>query len=535
MNDLFAKTLSVLQTHKKKTILVVVLAGMYGITQHARRTKKFEDTLSKLEKKVQSQIEKEFKERAELLRKNANYDEIYTYFQGLDKQMKKNLRREIDSLFNIDNLRTALRNKDISPEEKKNLWDQLKEEIITQAVFSMVYISLSRTVLFIRECIINDQESLVGQDNTEDYRVLETFLMELSELVIVNGGKKLYTYIKEEIKPIISEAKVTTRYKKDDMFELIEKLQEKTIVVILENIKSKDLKSNGNKGGDGIWKILEERKKKEKKGKLLPGLPFPKFQVKALEVFTSELNNIKVSEEQISFEAYCKGIEERQENIDKLFLYEKEKRRKGSEENDVHEGGLLAIKDTEENKTKGAETGQDKSKRKFKAVKDCGNQFIDLLESGNLHLLALYALTFEFEKLKNRVLLYYKSKGSDDGILLATFLPNLQKIMQEEFISEEADEVIENFYNAKIKACLGYLRNKEASVEEMEISHRILKEAEMKKEVDNALKEFGQRIYLGADYEKVAQKGESGGDNKGLEQLLNGLSKTNMGALPEFE
>jgi len=107
--------------------------------------------------------------------------------------------------------------------------------------------------------------------------------------------------------------------------------------------------------------------------------------------------------------------------------------------------------------------------------------------------------------------------------------------MQEEFINEDSEEIRENFYNMKIKSSLGYIKNREPNIEEMEMNHRVLLEAEMKRELDAAFKEFGKKIYLGKDYERTVEKKESGFDGKGIEMLLNGLSGTQMGGVAEYE
>jgi len=532
-----------MSAHRKKAIFLAFIAGIYALMKHARKTRRFEQTLSQLEKKVQNQIETEFKARAELLRKNANFDSIYSYFTGLDKAMKRSMKKEIDTFFQIDTIKAELR-KNITPEQKKNLWDNLKHEIFTQAVFTAIYIPIVKTIYFIRECIINAQESALKEKQSEDYQTLEVFLSELSELVVIEGGKKLYDQLKEELKPSISELKVTGKYKKDQILDLLEEFKQRVIAVETGYKRHEGLRHVWNgEDTDRIRRMLVEGEKKRGKLQALKkkdwnALPAPVFRVKILKAFTSIIEGMRVTEEKEIYDDYCKEIKENQRNLiaasgrlerDFLALENGEGE---EEERNPEDGALVVRSDMRMEEVKEEEKGKQKTGQQI--IEESGNEFMDIVEGKNLGLLSMYLLSYEFEKLKNRVTLFFKAKGGEnEEMLLANFLPGLQKIMQEEFISEEAEDLRENFYNMKIKACLGYMRNKEATAEEMEISYKILLEAEMRKEIDMAFKEFGKRVYMGEDYEKANAKKESGpggaDGGKGLEMLLNSLSGTQLG------
>jgi len=547
MSELVKKCASFLANHKKKAFSVAFVASMYGAMKHIKRTKKFEDTISKLEQKVQSQIESEFKAKAELLRKNANYEDIYSYFLGLDKAIKRSLKSQVDSLFKIDEIKASLKEKGLSQDQKLKIWNDLKTEIFTQAIFSLVYIPITRTIFFIRECIINGQENSIKEKNKDEYQSFEGFLTELSEHIIIDGGRLLYGYIKEEITPIVNGLNVLTKYKEGQILDVIEEI--KQIILSVETEEGKMTRTKEQFQGEGnerIVKMLVEGKKgKAKRNKnnevKRDALPFPKFQFKILDKFISTIHNTRVSEDKEVFETYCKELQEADDRIHKLLYPERtEKEVLAIEGDNMKEGeegddGLLVRTGMTMEEAKASNEQKEQQKTAHEIVQESGNDFMDFLESQNLALLSLYTLGYEFEKLKNRVTLYYRAKGGEnEEIALANFLSGLQKIVQEEFISEEADEVRENFYNMKIKASLGSLRNQDASVEEMEISHRILVEAEMKKEVDLAFKEFGKKIYLGKDYEKAAEK-KGNGEDKGLDLLLNGLSGMSLGKNADFE
>jgi len=556
MTGILDKILAVLKAHKKKTATGLVLLVMYFTMKYMKKHGKFEQILNKMSERVTKQIEENLKETERIRKLNANFEDMHTYYQTLISKIRKNLQRDIEGIFSIEKLRQLLKSKEISSEERKILWNDFKSEIFLHASFSLIYIPIAKMILFIRECVINKNENLLENVSEKDLRAFENFFSDFTEFITRNSGKFLYSFLRERLAPIFAQIEVTKKYDLKDIVGFLQTISDSVTQADVKNSQAQT-KTKSQDGGNiklpnlevpftdinNIAKLLtlEENSKSERKKRLFKDnnkLKFPKFELLVIRAITQPFENHRLTEDEEFFKKYYENLprENINEQTSESSNYPKIINLEENPDNRNQEKERRALNSIDQGNTSENRT------LIIKAIKESTDEFLDLIQSGNFNLLLLYDIKFEFKKLINRIIVYFQKTKQVDPVLTASFLPTLHKIINEEFLAENSDDNNDNFYHLKIKSSLAYVNNKESTPEDMSITFQILEELEMKKQVDNAFKEFGKRIYLGPEFAKyfdvpMPKNDENGPSQEGeLEQMLNLLSGTQSANLqPEAD
>jgi len=511
------KVLWLLKDHKTKTLSGMALVGVLSVLRYAKssgQAKKIFDLIKgKLEKKMRAKL----KEREKQRKMTHNFEELYQHFLSLNKGIKRNLQRDISAIFDIESLKESIRAKNVSDEERGLLLEELKGEVLLHAIFSIIYISISRVILFIRECILNKHEAMLENEPEKNLLVLESFFSDFSEFIIRNSGKSLYSYLKNRLQSVFCNLQVQQKYKESDLLDLMTQICGIVTEVYDENPLT-PMPNDEAIGNDttfidvnGISGLLREEKIPVvlDKGRTKRDIVFPQFQIRVLKAFTKTTEGHRIIENIDYFIRYFyTGGQDRDEKSHGLCGIAEVEEEDEKEESvcgkkghqGVKKNGILVI-DLEEEETKASDDveieGEENKKRVLKAMKVASDEFLDLIECGNFNLYGLYAINFEMKKLMNRISMCLRKKGiQEDGVTLLAFLPILHKIISEEVLDENAEELNNVFYNSQIKIALAAVNKKEVNSEELNMECRIMEEFEMKKIVDSGFKEFGRTIFI---------------------------------------
>ena len=542
------KILFLLNNHKGKTLSVLGILTVLRFIKSSGQGKKILDLISqKLEKKLKAQL----KEKEKYRKLTTNFEELYLHFLSLNKGIKRNLKRDISAIFDIESLRESARAQNLSEQERSLLLDQLKTQVFFHAIFSIIYISISKVILFIRECILNKHEILLEGEPERNLLVLESFFSDFSEFIIRNSGKFLYTYLTQRLQPLLVKLELKQKYTEADLLDIFERISNIITEVHEDNQTpgagpgedtpyGTNLSFDEAIGNDttfidvnGICGLLREENEQDK-GLVSAGvsknpekgdLKFPQFQIRVLKAFSKTTEGQRITENIDYFIRYfytggardpnthnglCGIAEVVEEEEDKEDSFCGRKMSKG-----VKKNGVLVI-DLEEEETKASHEmneeieGEENKERILKVMKVASDEFLDLIECGNFNLYGLYAINYEMKKLMNRISMYFRRKGGD-GVTLLSFLPALHKIINEEVIDEDAEQTNEAFYNSQIKLALGAMGNKEMSAEDLLVNCKVMEEFEMKRHVDNGFKEFGKRIFMDKEYNKAQEMSRKNG------------------------
>ena len=127
----------------------------------------------------------------------------------------------------------------------------------------------------------------------------------------------------------------------------------------------------------------------------------------------------------------------------------------------------------------------------------------------------------------------HKQKTKGEKMKLANFLTLIYRIMNEEFLSANSEEINEGFYKSRVKNNLANVfnhnQNEAENIEEMKMNVRILEEYEMNLRMKESLTEVLKRIYLEELFEENEvpapnnEKNVEGKEFNDIMTLLKGL------------
>ena len=528
MKNLLIKIIALLKSNKKKAFSGLVLIVLLFLWKKREKILNYDRILAKFQEKIMSQLEKNLKQQQILASKLSQLDSIKSEFYSQTSKYKLQASQQITQLFLINDIKEDLKKKDMKSIEKQQLWERFKDENIlfdTMVLSVSPLLSLSKLVKeLVLGKFIKKEPKIIKSDLFVKIieKILENFINHVNE----TGANDVFFYFCKKLQPDLHNLKVSNDMNLQSINDIFTNFEANTLNFVE---KSKDIKQKVIKSKESFsyekgiyWKngiseklsgvdyneignyLIGKSKNMNNKAKyndiksLFVLNPNKKLIVPSvlLELIKEFLNKIK-AHEIINDKKYLLNEIEHLKKIENsnniLDSFDKSP--------EIIDENLIFQKSLEENKNKEKKI-QENENYLAEIILGLCNEIIDWLESNNFQVLYYHYIRFNFFKLKTRLILH-KIKTKNDKTKLANFLTIIYRIMNEEFLADNADEINENFYKTRIKNNLAGFHNESANdLNEMLLNVRILEEYELNLRLQESLNEVLKRIYLDEYFEE---------------------------------
>lgn len=502
-----------------------------------RSQRQLDAILNKMQERISAQIEQNLKETEQARKIILNLEDLYSHFLSLRPLIKKNFKKQIDSTFSVGKIKDEIKQPGITPERKKELWNSLKLEVFTHAVYTLSVVPLVNLITYLRDCAVQKYEKeFLGDEQAIE--ILNDFMNDLSEFIVTNGCSQMYSYLKSEVAGAVGPLTLTEMFdiEKIDgkIGELLDIATKKSAIERI-NKDSKEALPNGNE--TGFSNVLADKIKPSKK--------------RGPSMFSKDFYQLTVPEVRMTVVTqFLKHIWDRTPKIDEHFLLPYinntalQSNGSPSEELSKSQGDdtkvdlmktEASVSESVVEESKGNEKQSMDQATRAKLVLDMANkvtnEFLDLLESKSFDIVASFSIRYEFLKLKNRLLLFFEKTKTADKMSLANYLTKINQIVNDEFLDENSDQNNEDFYTRRLKLALMLSSEKHAnqvnqSGQELLLTYNVLREYEAANLLSDSIKEFGKRVCLEEYYGKYFETGDQNkeGESGEMEEFLKSIS-----------
>lgn len=537
IKTILKKIFASLKLHKKKSIFLFAIIVLICGFRYLRSQRQLDAILNKMQEKISAQIEQNLKETEQVRKLVLNVDDLYSHFLSLRPLIKRNLKKEIECTFSIAKIRDDIKQPGITQDRKKELWNQLKLELFTHAVYSLAVVPMANLITYLRDCVVQKYEKELLQDD-QAIEMLNDFMNDFTDYIVRNGCRQVYPYLKMVVAPAVEQLSVAASLdieaidsKIAELLDIVTKKSAiKSFVKAWESEKDKPTFTDDA----GISKILIEGVKPSKAPTLL-SKEF--YQLTVPEVRTSVVTQ------------FMRLVWNNTPKIDEHFINQYAKN-PGSPDSGAKEDpkeGAIKLEEIGSVKTdvsidnnvceerKAPDTPNMDPASRLKLVTGIAtkvtNELLDLLESKNFDIIVSFSIRYEFLKLKNRLLLFFEKTKAASKMQLANYLMKINQIVNDEFLDENSDQTNEEFYTRRLKLALLQSSDKpehqsNATEQELLLTYNLLREYEAVNLLSDSIKEFGKRVvleqYYGKYYETQDQNKEV--ESKDMEEFLKSIS-----------
>jgi hypothetical protein len=524
---------SLLKRHKKKTAVGMLFFIIYMVFKYMKHYKKFDFIINKMAERMTKQLEDNLRESEKIQKVIRNMDDIIGHFKDLNGAIRSNLKKDVSYLFSLDQIKESLKNKSLTPTDKKLIWENFKNESLLFTAFSLTYFQISNLILFIKEIIIVKYERMLDGANKDQFIIFENFFTTFCEFLIKDGGKHLFVYLRDALKEVYEPLNLTEKRNPSQICSIFTKMTNILLQPYVPDPNDLPLRIQRMPSRQSSSLILRSQsdlidysdmtsflqcdtsnekiaKKKQPKTPAQNGLKMPQLDVTFHNKFIKILKDHSVIVDPQFLNKYLESSME--DNLSKSVDSSKATSNNsqslyastsGRISGDFSEDKENIIPNNNNVKLDESTTKSQQQEKFLEIFKKAVDEFLDQIDSPNFHLYLRYAIKFEFNKLKNRILKYFL-KSKIEEMTIASLVPTLHNIVKEEFLDPESVKNNEAFYYARTKMGVTMMNQEEINInmEEADFTIRVIKECERKKYVDNAFFEFGKRIFMEDTYSK---------------------------------
>lgn len=491
MNNKISHYFSILKrlilNNKKKALTSLLLMFLMYCWRNKQKIFKFDYLLNKMNQKFMKQMEQYFSEESLLREKLVQLDQARHNF--MNSNYKEKMIEQINNFFSIDEIKGSLKNKNLTSSEKQIIWDSLKSETVVLSIFTIIGIPLYTATMLIKEILLQKNKNyLINKYNDDSLTHFESIFDSFAKHISNEGLMDVLEMIKQNLQNDIKSIKITDFFTINRMNQLYHSFEEKNLNFI--KFEDKDVKNNYKKN---ILNILNPKKLINNIFGNSEKLSIPIVLLENVQKYLKNVKNHKICSDSTFLTKFIENIQEEEKEEDFLnFLKEKNN------------------------------TDSTKRENLCTDISKICNEMIDWFESKNFQILLFYHIKMNFFKFRNRIILNQQKHNSNENIAFFNYITILYRITKEEFLDMSADDNNNIFYKNKLKHNLGILgediENEENKNKETALNFLILKEYELKLNVEEGWTEFSKRILLENDkyFNNIGKKE----NNEGGEDIM---------------
>lgn len=520
------KVISIIGNHKKK---LIVLTGLCSILYWSQKTgalkKLFIKLLALIEKQYAVKMEKTRKERLEMDKKVEQFTDFITLFKSKSKdsiyaELTKFLHHSLD----IEELEIKIKKKDLTIKEKKQTWEKYHENIIKMALAVLMSKGFLKLINYIKEMLI-----LISEEDFTDLKkpsrtnsLGRVFIESFVGGIIVSSMKEIlklsadcFSYFEKKLSKKVKITDIMEMFESAlkflrQSFNPKEKLEHKNTVISLgadlftPKINSLNLK-------------LIHKSKSPRKFKLKNLLNRLRTQIvqKSKTPIESNITLINYAAT-LRYKNYRLYTENGTLSAGLIFAL---KRCGSNQISIIHEidkhaednSGYL-IDGTKSNlvyEMSGEPKCDQKNEEEIKTlslrVNKFSQQFLDLITGVNFQIIYDAMIRIEFKKMNNRLKVLAFKRGTKEEKVINT-IKLIKQIIQEEFVDKDCAKNDDLLYETRTRELFNVIRfpedQIEFDVEMIDTNIGIAEELKLQKMIENAVKEYGARIYYGKQFSK---------------------------------